>query len=176
MIKLREVRAGGDDAETIARLHAESWRRHYRGAFADSFLDGDVLADRLEVWTARLADPGHSATFVAEDEAQPLGFAHVILDHDQRWGSLLDNLHVVPGRQRQGIGKALIAQARRTVAERAAGPAMYLWVLEQNVSAQRFYRAQDGVEVQRAPAHQPGGVPGRLNGTPMSLRIWWPGS
>jgi hypothetical protein len=27
-------------------LHADSWRRHYRGAYADAFLDGDVLADR----------------------------------------------------------------------------------------------------------------------------------
>ena len=42
------------DVEAIAALHAESWKRHYRGAYLDSFLDGDVLADRLAVWHARL--------------------------------------------------------------------------------------------------------------------------
>ena len=37
------------DVEAIAALHTESWQRHYRGAYLDSFLDGDVLADRLAV-------------------------------------------------------------------------------------------------------------------------------
>jgi hypothetical protein len=34
--------AGQDDAHAIAELHADSWRRHYRGAYSDAFLDGDV--------------------------------------------------------------------------------------------------------------------------------------
>lgn len=49
--------AGPDDAERVALLHADSWRRHYRGAYSDSFLDGDVVADRLSVWSVRLAGP-----------------------------------------------------------------------------------------------------------------------
>ncbi|MEU4563183.1 hypothetical protein AB0F72_32800 [Actinoplanes sp. NPDC023936] len=44
------------DAAGIAALHADSWRRHYRGAYSDSFLDGDVIADRHAVWSARLAE------------------------------------------------------------------------------------------------------------------------
>ena len=43
--------AGRSDAAAIAALHADSWRRHYRGAYSDAFLDGDVHADRLAVWT-----------------------------------------------------------------------------------------------------------------------------
>jgi GNAT superfamily N-acetyltransferase len=37
--------AGPPDADAIAALHADSWRRHYRGAYSDAFLDGDVGAD-----------------------------------------------------------------------------------------------------------------------------------
>ena len=33
------------DADFVAALHAESWRRHYRGAYLDSYLDGDVITD-----------------------------------------------------------------------------------------------------------------------------------
>ena len=33
------------------RLHADSWRRHYRGAFSDAFLDGDVAGYLLAEWT-----------------------------------------------------------------------------------------------------------------------------
>jgi len=42
------------DARDIAKLHADSWRRHYRGAYSDRYLDGDLDADRLAVWTERL--------------------------------------------------------------------------------------------------------------------------
>jgi hypothetical protein len=47
-----------DDAEKVALLHADSWRRHYRGAYADSFLDSDVVADRRSVWFVAARRPG----------------------------------------------------------------------------------------------------------------------
>jgi ribosomal protein S18 acetylase RimI-like enzyme len=162
------------DARTIAALHADSWRRHYRGAYADGYLDGDIHADRLAVWSGRLADGTGSATFLAEDGTDPLGFVHVVLDEDEHWGSLVDNLHVTYRRQRGGIGTALLTRAARAVAERATGPAMYLWVLAQNVAAQRFYAALGGRYSGERLVEPPGGVPGRLNGAPRSLRISWP--
>lgn len=58
MAYLKDLRlrlANPSDAETIAALHADSWRRHYRGAYSDAFLDGDVISDRLAVW----ADQAH---------------------------------------------------------------------------------------------------------------------
>ena len=168
------------DAERVALLHADSWRRHYRGAYADSYLDGDVVAERRAMWSSRLADPApaDSLTIVAEeggeqDAPRLAGFVHVVLDADQRWGSLVDNLHVAYGRQRGGVGSALLTRAAGAVAERAAGPSMYLWVLEQNTAAQRFYRALGGVRVESAPVKEPGGVPGRLNGSPRCLRFAW---
>lgn len=167
-------RAGDADAERIALLHADSWRRHYRGAFADSFLDGDVVADRRAVWSARLAAPAHSATVLAEHDGRLLGFVHVELDDDPRWGSLVDNLHVVHDQHRSGIGARLLGHAARAVGARAAGPAMYLWVLRQNTAAQRFYRACGAVSVETAAVPAPGGDPARLVGAPLGLRMTWP--
>ena len=43
------------DVELITQLHADSWRRHYRGAYLDSYLDGDIVADRMAEWTGRLS-------------------------------------------------------------------------------------------------------------------------
>src|SRR5437763_12653857 len=54
--------AGPADAAAVARLHAESWRRHYRGAYADAFLDGDVEADRRNEWSRRLQEPDRRPT------------------------------------------------------------------------------------------------------------------
>lgn len=57
-----------DDTERIARLHAESWRRTYRGLYRDAYLDGDVFADRLAVWRARLGSPSpRQLVILAED-------------------------------------------------------------------------------------------------------------
>jgi ribosomal protein S18 acetylase RimI-like enzyme len=171
-IRFRGAHAG--DAGAVAALHAASWRRHYRGAYADSFLDGEVLADRRAVWAARLADPGDSITVLADDDGDLAGFVHVILDKDAEWGSLIDNLHVALPHQRTGIGTALLARAAQGILERAAGPATYLWVLQQNTAAQRFYRARGGALVEKAPVPAPGDVPSRLNGAPDMLRIAWP--
>jgi hypothetical protein len=99
--------AGPADDGAIAALHADSWRRHYRAAYSDAFLDGDVLADRLKVWTERLgrADAG-SWTVLAEAADSVIGFAHVIFDDDATWGSLLDNIHVAhaPPTSRRRLG------------------------------------------------------------------------
>jgi ribosomal protein S18 acetylase RimI-like enzyme len=166
--------AGTADAEGIAALHADSWRRNYRGAYADSFLDGDVAADRQSVWAARLASPAGSETVLAERDGRLVGFSHVVLDDDPRWGSLVDNLHVAHDQRRTGIGTRLLGRVARTVGERATADAVYLWVLEQNVAAQRFYRAHGAACVETAAVSPPGGDPARLNGTPRKLRLAWP--
>ncbi len=171
---LRFRLAGAATASRVARLHADSWRRHYRGAYADTYLDGDLDVDRLAVWSARLADPAGTVTIAAEDGVDLVGFVHVVLDDDDRWGSLVDNLHVVWNRQRNGIGRALLARAAATVVAQACTRRLYLWVQEQNVAAQHFYRALGGVEVERTPLEPPGGVPARLHGTPYKLRMAWP--
>lgn len=169
-----EVRAAvAGDAEQVALLHTDSWRRFYRGAFSDSYLDGDVLSDRRTVWGARLAEPGHSATVVLQDGSGVAGFVHVILDHDDQWGSFVDNLHVRHDQQRGGLGRVLLTRAAIAVVERAKDRRMYLWVLEQNTNAQGFYAAMGGVCVEKALVSPPGGVPDRLNGSPSKLRIAW---
>ncbi len=138
------------DVEAIAALHAESWRRHYRGAYLDSFLDGDVLANRLAVWGARLTAPSADHfTIVADQSDAVVGFVHMILDEDPHWGTLLDNLHVTHRLKRHGIGRGLLVEAaRELVRRRLADRRFYLWVLAQNTAAQAFYAACGGTKVE----------------------------
>jgi GNAT superfamily N-acetyltransferase len=161
--------ASARDIEAIARLHAESWRRHYRGALADAYLDGAVGADRLAVWTDRLTEPGpNQYTIVAEADGALVGFAHTVLDEDPTWGALLDNLHVVYARKRAGIGTRLVAEAAGFVLERTPSTGLFLWVLEQNIAAQAFYEARGGRCVERRITEMEGG------GTAAGLRYVWP--
>ncbi|HEY1828857.1 MAG TPA: GNAT family N-acetyltransferase [Acidimicrobiales bacterium] len=142
--------ATADDARAIAALHADSWRRHYRGAYSDHFLDNEVEADRLGVWTERLATPDPEAsTIVAAADGTLIGFSHLRFDHHPAWGTLLDNLHVRADLKRGGVGTRLMAEsARRVLARPSPGP-ICLWVLGQNTDGQAFYAARGGECVER---------------------------
>jgi hypothetical protein len=141
--------ASASDVPAIAGLHADSWRRNYRGAFADSFLDGHVLDDRLSVWGQRLAQPGPGqSTVVAEDDGVVVGFAHTVFDDHPTWGALL--------------------RTASSVLARTQPTGLYLWVLEQNTAAQAFYGSLGGTDVERGFGRPPGG------GRPPRIRYAWP--
>jgi GNAT superfamily N-acetyltransferase len=162
------------DATAIAGLHADSWRRHYRGAYADAFLDGDVASYLERIWTERLAAPaGQTRTVVVESGGELIGLGHTVLDADPTWGALLDNLHVVHTRKREGIGSRLLAYAAEAALESSAPAGLFLWVLEQNSAAQAFYSARGGVPVESDDVPPPGGDPARLQGKPLGVRYVW---
>lgn len=164
-------RAGPADSAAIALLHADSWRRHYRGAYPDEFLDQHAVADRLEVWRKRLAAPaaaGRQVTIVAEDEGRIFGFVHLMLDLDDEWGTLVDNLHVGWQRQREGIGSQLLRNAARVVLESATSNAVHLWVVDGNDGAIAFYQAHRGEVVDQRTVPAPGG------GEVTERRVVWP--
>lgn len=163
-----------DDVPAVAALHADSWRRHYRGAYSNTYLDGDLVGDRMEVWARRMAHLSEDrSTILAEREGQLVGFVHTALDADPTWGALIDNLHVVAELKRLGIGTALIGEAAQVVRERRPSSGMYLWVLEQNEAAQAFYAARGGVCVERDFVEAPGGDVTCLHGRPIKLRYTW---
>ena len=163
-----------DDARAVAELHADSWRRHYRGAYSDAFLDHDAAGYLLPLWTERLGTPlPRARTILAEWHGRVAGLAHTLLDEDPTWGALLDNLHVAHGLKRCGIGTRLLTLTRQAVRDWSASSGLYLWVLEQNSDARAFYAAQGGVCVERDAAPPPGGDPARLTGQPMGLRYAW---
>jgi len=158
------------DAGAIAALHADSWRHHYRGAYLDAYLDGDIVTDRLEVWTTRLTPPRlNQYTVCADSGGDIIGFAHTVFDHDPTWGALLDNLHVRSDLKGHGIGTRLLSEAALELIRCRPSESLYLWVLDQNESAQLFYDARGGSRVEstlRGPF--PGG------GRAVGHRYLWP--
>jgi ribosomal protein S18 acetylase RimI-like enzyme len=162
------------DSTQVAALHADSWRRHYRGAYSDAYLDGDIVAERMEVWAGRMAELREDQfTLLAQTAGRLVGFVHTVLDADPIWGALIDNLHVTADLKRNGIGSALLQEAAGVVVERRPSSGLFLWVHEQNVAAQRFYAAMGGVSVELDLVAPPGGDPTRLNGHPTKLRYAW---
>jgi GNAT superfamily N-acetyltransferase len=140
--------ATSSDADAVAALHARSWRENYRGVIADAFLDGDLLEERLRVWRERLDHPpGNQFVLLAVEGVNLVGFVCAFGGHDPQWGSLVDNLHVVRDSKRNGIGSSLMRQAGVWLANSYPDLGIYLWVLEANASARRFYERIGGTDV-----------------------------
>jgi GNAT superfamily N-acetyltransferase len=133
-----------------------------------------VLPDRTAVWTARLRAPDARRLTILAEQGGLVGFANTFFEQDPTWGALLDNLHVVAARKRTGIGSRLLAVTAEAVLERPQPSGLFLWVLEQNLNARAFYEALGARLVGREPVTPPGGVAGRLSGSPLKLRYAWP--
>ena len=160
--------ANPNEAEAIAKLHAQSWQVAYRGILTDTFLDDEVLDNRLKVWTERFQNPSiNEFIVVAVDNETIQGFVCVYGNADDQWGALIDNLHVLPELKGQGIGKRLMGEAAKWVREHYPDSSLYLWVYEANHLARQFYDKMGGEIVEEALYDNPGG--GRAN----TMRYAW---
>ena len=157
------------DAESIARLHAESWRSAYRGMYRDEYLDGPVDEDRRNFWKQRFASPADNQyVLLATEGHELLGFVCAYGNSDERWGTLIDNLHVIPGHQGRGIGRRLLAASAVWSREHYPDAGFHLWVLDGNAKARRFYELLGAQPQESALSEPPGG------GSILGWRYAWP--
>jgi ribosomal protein S18 acetylase RimI-like enzyme len=157
-----------NDAQAIAQLHTDSWRITYRDILLDSFLDGDILQNRLDIWSKRFAEPTpNQLVIIAEEDGEMLGFVCLYGADDVKWGSLIDNLHVRPDIKGRGVGKFLINEAFKWSKENYPQCGVYLWVYENNTSARAFYKHLGSEEVENHLHDNPGG------GVANAIRCTW---
>ena len=151
-------RVDAQDAYALASIHAASWRSAYRGMLRDDFLDGDLVRNRLALWTKRLGPvpEGHFG-YVAHTADEPTGFAFAFGAHDPEWGTQIDNLHVLPSERGRGLGKQLLLNLVTQASLTYPDEGLYLWVYEKNDNARRFYEALHGEAVGRVVIEAPGG-------------------
>lgn len=166
-MKFRE--ANRSDADHIALLHAKSWRQTYRGMMPDAFLDGDVISNRLRAWHDRLAqDRADQFVCLAEDGPDLVGFICAFGNEDSTWGSCIDNLHVAQERKRMGAGTALMKEAASWLQAHYPQSGVYLWVMEANAPARRFYERLGASNAGTVDKLDPAG------GSAPSCRYVWP--
>ncbi len=122
-----------------------------------------MYAERDDVWRARLSSPPDAQyVVVAEQDGEVIAFACAYGAEDERWGTLLDNLHVRTDLHRSGIGRRLVAEVARWCAVRYPDRGLYLWVLAQNANARSFYTRLGGSDV-GSESREPSAGSGRVN-------------
>jgi GNAT superfamily N-acetyltransferase len=95
---------------------------------------------------------------VGEQAGEIQAFACAFLDADPEWGTLLDNLHVVPNLKGTGLGRELMCEVAQRVLRRGSRPLMHLWAYEQNVAARRFYERLGGINTACVAEEAPDGT------------------
>ncbi len=165
-MKLRD--AVSHDASLIAHLHTTSWRSAYQGILSAEYLQGAIEQERLNYWQEKFNRGQPNLTvIVAEDDSQAVGFVCIEGGKDPQWGSLVDNLHVLPAIKGQGFGIALLKAAARWTTQYYPAQGMHLWCYEQNLPSRRFYERCGGKVVEIKSETVPGNT--ALN----VLRYYW---
>jgi len=124
-----------EDAESIARVHATSWRETYGRLVDDPDTNPWFDVDRrIGMWRTSLED-GVFSTAVAEDPSGVVGFAAAqrAVERDAVRPEELAMLYVLERAQGTGVGQALLDGV---LGERPAS----LWVAADNPRAHAFYR------------------------------------
>lgn len=147
-------RATEADAFQIAKLHAASWMVAYRGLLSDAYLDNDLAGERIAYWSKKMkALTDKEFVLVATGREGGLEGFIAVLDQPQAgFVALVDNLHVQPGLKGRGIGRMLMQAAARELLE-SGRTNYYLWVLNGNEPACRFYESIGGVSADETTVH-----------------------
>jgi len=136
-------RAAPSDFQSIAAIHAESWKDSYADELPAEFLAGRI--DRVLVRYWREIEIQREDVVLVAEEDSLAGFAAIWC----RPIPFLDNLHVIPSQRSQGVGSALMRAAAKELIRKGHQTA-YLWVFENNKRALRFYERLGGVQKEQA--------------------------
>lgn len=160
-------RAKLDDIEQISQVQADSWQVTYKGLLPDYVLaerNADYFSQR---WPAWLTADGPAAVFVAVPADNVDTVVGIAACGKGRDDSYLDDgqlymIYLDPRYFRQSIGRLLLSQVQDALIEQGYSHG-YLWVLDSNISAQKFYDNQcwmqtDITKVEEFSGHKSTGI------------------
>jgi len=141
MVEIQLRRATPEDAAALAAVEVNCWRVAYRGLMPDAFLDGLSETEKATAWRQNLLKHGLSGrkrVWVAPGDTGIAGFVRVGPVMDESEVGLIYLLYVLPEHWRRGLGTALMQAGMQELWDLGMREAI-LWVLRDNLRAQRFY-------------------------------------
>ncbi len=136
-----------EDADAIARVHAEAWQAAYRDLMPADLLGRFGFAPRQALWRGLLQQSRQPPDVIVAQLPGPEpdigGFVWFRTTGEGAFESEIVAVNVHPDKQRRGLGRHLMAGAAEALANRGAG-SLYLWVYRQNGTARAFYESLGG--------------------------------
>lgn len=148
-VVVREAVVG--DARGIASAHTRAWQVAYDGIVPAKFLASIDVEHRTDAWRQNLEATElpnglvAPTDFVAEVDGQVVGFVNVGCWREAADDATLAEvwaIYVHPDHWGTGAGYALMKRAVDFLRSGGSVATAYLWVLEDNDQARRFYERQ----------------------------------
>lgn len=153
---IREAQA--NDAEEIAFVHWDSWKTSYKGIIEQSYLDSVTFDDRLKLREKILSENSglhliatYNNKVIAFYDAGPfIVHSNQIISEpalfQRNCNGEVYALYILKEHQGLGIGKSLFQMGKSKLKNMGFSP-FIAWVLNDNVSAIKFYEKMGGVLV-----------------------------
>ena len=124
-----------DDFDAIGNIYAQSWKSAYRGIVPQSYLDS--LSG--EQWADKFRTRKHDS-FIILEGGKYIGTSSICAARDEimaGYGEII-SIYLLPEYFGQGYAEPLLNCAVNALWEKGYEN-IYLWTLEKNIRAQRFY-------------------------------------
>jgi Acetyltransferases len=124
-----------DDFNALGEIYAQSWKTAYRGIVPQDYLD-DLSGSR---WAKVLSGSTFDAYVIRED-GQYIGTSSIGAAREEKmvgWGEII-SIYLLPEYFGKGYAEPLFKCAVNALCEKGYTN-IYLWVLKENIRAQRFY-------------------------------------
>lgn len=133
-MEIRPLRQA-DDRKLVSRIYEQSWKYAYRGIIPQRYLDG-IPAGR---WAERLDEPGRSTLVMLRGGVMigTCSYGSARLTEFAGFGEIV-SIYLLPEYMGKGYGGPLLRAAVERLGQ-AGFDDIYLWVLEENWRARRFY-------------------------------------
>lgn len=121
----------------IASIHLTSWHAAYADLLPESYREQkNNLADKTKMWKALLSHSNVMVWIAYDEKHSNLGFIGYFAQNNDYE---ITTLYVLPEHQGLGIGAKLMQISVQQILASASHANFYLWVLENNTPAIRFY-------------------------------------
>lgn len=75
MVNMKIRKANIQDAQSIGKVHVDSWRTTYKGTLPDDFLNKLSYEQRTELWKNNISDATNYVLVAENEQGEIIGFA-----------------------------------------------------------------------------------------------------
>lgn len=145
--------AKSDDRFAISKVYEKSWKYAYKGIVPQEYLDGIPEGQ----WALRIEQPDRKNMVMVQDGViiGTSGFGKSRVMEMKGFGEII-SIYLLPEYMGKGYGRLLL-RAVIDELKRMGFDKVFLWVLEENNGARRFYEKFGFVQTERCLLNNIGG-------------------
>ncbi len=140
-MEVRKAKVG--DEARMAEIQVAAWQRAYSGIMSPALLDALDISQKTDMWRNALKRASKGSYIVAEINGRVEGFAVFgparDQDLDESESAEIVSINIDPDKWGYGLGRSLASSMIDRLSTDGFG-SIYLWVVEQNERAIRFYQ------------------------------------